>query len=214
MVGPSGYVCPPRGQGRGPVSSRPLNSGLIRCTLREDGHRRARDCKWLKHLLLPHGDRCLIAGVASDVGPASAGDAGDARGIGKNGRARWARWIRSFGSAASTPSGPGGKGGQHQNATDSGVRLTHIPTGIVVTVRESRSQHRNKAIALERLRARLAALAAKKPVRRPDAGAGQGEGGAASGETQTLGEKIAPSSARSGRLASAPTAWPAPRAAP
>lgn len=61
----------------------------------------------------------------------------------------------------------GGKGGQHQNATDSGVRLTHIPTGIVVTVRESRSQHRNKAIALERLRTRLAALAAKKPVRVP-----------------------------------------------
>lgn len=61
----------------------------------------------------------------------------------------------------------GGKGGQHQNATDSGVRLTHIPTGTVVTVRESRSQHRNKAIALERLRARLAALAKKKPVRVP-----------------------------------------------
>lgn len=61
----------------------------------------------------------------------------------------------------------GGKGGQHQNVTDSGVRLTHLPTGIVVAVRESRSQHRNKAIALERLRARLAALATKKPVRVP-----------------------------------------------
>ncbi len=59
----------------------------------------------------------------------------------------------------------GGKGGQHQNVTDSGVRLTHTPTGIVVVVREERSQHRNKAIALERLRARLKALHAKEPVR-------------------------------------------------
>lgn len=59
----------------------------------------------------------------------------------------------------------GGKGGQHQNVTDSGVRLTHTPTGIVVAVREERSQHRNKAIALERLRARLEALHAEKPKR-------------------------------------------------
>ena len=50
----------------------------------------------------------------------------------------------------------GGKGGQHQNRTESGVRLTHLPTGIVVVCREERSQHRNKAIALDRLRERLA----------------------------------------------------------
>ncbi len=49
----------------------------------------------------------------------------------------------------------GGKGGQHQNTTESGVRLTHGPTGIVVTARDERSQHRNKQIALERLRSRL-----------------------------------------------------------
>lgn len=49
----------------------------------------------------------------------------------------------------------GGPGGQHQNKTESGVRLTHLPTGISVTARESRSQHRNRRIALERLRAAL-----------------------------------------------------------
>lgn len=49
----------------------------------------------------------------------------------------------------------GGPGGQHQNKTESGVRLTHEPTGIVVTARDSRSQHRNRQIALERLRAEL-----------------------------------------------------------
>ena len=49
----------------------------------------------------------------------------------------------------------GGKGGQHQNVTDSGVRLTHLPTGTVVASRRERSQHRNRQIALERLRTRL-----------------------------------------------------------
>jgi protein subunit release factor A len=50
----------------------------------------------------------------------------------------------------------GGPGGQHQNTTESGVRLVHLATGIRVTAREERSQHRNRAKALERLRERLA----------------------------------------------------------
>jgi protein subunit release factor A len=53
----------------------------------------------------------------------------------------------------------GGPGGQHQNTTDSGVRLTHLPTGISASARESRSQHRNRKTALERLRAALEELA-------------------------------------------------------
>ncbi len=45
----------------------------------------------------------------------------------------------------------GGPGGQHQNTTDSAVRAVHKPSGLTVVVREARSQHRNKALALERL---------------------------------------------------------------
>jgi peptide chain release factor 2 len=49
----------------------------------------------------------------------------------------------------------GGPGGQHQNTTESGVRLVHLPTGVRASARDERSQHRNKALALERLRERL-----------------------------------------------------------
>lgn len=62
-----------------------------------------------------------------------------------------------------------GAGGQHVNTTDSAVRITHVPTGIVVACQAERSQHKNRAAAWNMLRARLYELELQKKQEKIDA---------------------------------------------
>lgn len=58
-----------------------------------------------------------------------------------------------------------GPGGQHVNKTESAVRLRHLPSGVVVSSQQERSQHRNKALCLQKLRKKIEKLN-YRPARR------------------------------------------------
>lgn len=58
-----------------------------------------------------------------------------------------------------------GPGGQHRNTSETGVRITHLPTGVVATATESRSRHMNLQRALARLEEKLAARSRKRRPR-------------------------------------------------
>jgi peptide chain release factor 2 len=69
-----------------------------------------------------------------------------------------------------------GAGGQHINKTDSAIRITHLPTGVVVSCQNERSQHKNRATAMKQLKARLYELEMEKKENEAEALGGEKKG--------------------------------------
>ncbi len=93
----------------------------------------------------------------------------------------------------------GGPGGQHQNVTDSAVRLVHRPTGLTVTSRAQRSQYLNKTDALRRLRLKLRRLNEPPPPPRRPTRPSAGRQGAAPRREDAAGGRQAPAPPALGR---------------
>ena len=91
----------------------------------------------------------------------------------------------------------GGKGGQHLNKTESAVRMTHLPTGTVVTCQDERSQHQNKRKCLTQLREKLEAINYRPPKRIPKKNQSS-KGKNPPEQKETIYKKTAPTKTRTG----------------
>ena len=156
--------------GRGPLECQRFAHLLLR-ELQKECAERQLGCEGI-HVSPGEADQAILSALLSVDGPAAADFVDELEGTHKwicqspfrpnHGRKNWYAAIKGFDVPEITPwrddelrietfrsSGPGG---QHANKTSSAVRVTHVPTGLSVVAQEERSQHRNRRLALARMR--------------------------------------------------------------